>query len=119
MTTDPITNLPYAVNAESGEWTPLASELPVRYVNAYRVTLGYGGPEEGGWWYDLGEPLASIPVRTPEQEAQARALIASTIAPDFDGTPDKSSVMPNAASLTVCTEDEIAAEYPTERPFYE
>jgi len=26
------------------------------YVNAYRVSRAYGGPEEGGWWYDVGEP---------------------------------------------------------------
>lgn len=32
------------------------------YLNAYRVTRHYGGPEEGGWWYDAGEVLASVPV---------------------------------------------------------
>ena len=25
------------------------------YVNAYEVTRHYGGPEEGGWWYNRGE----------------------------------------------------------------
>ena len=32
------------------------------YVNAYEVMRHYGGPEEGGWWYDSFNPLASIPV---------------------------------------------------------
>ena len=32
------------------------------YLNAYAVTRHYGGPEEGGWWYNSGEPLASIPI---------------------------------------------------------
>lgn len=32
------------------------------YVNAYEVTRHYGGPEEGGWWYNHLQPLASIPV---------------------------------------------------------
>jgi hypothetical protein len=32
------------------------------YVNAYEVSRPYGGPEEGGWWYDSYSPLASIPV---------------------------------------------------------
>lgn len=36
--------------------------MELRYVNAYRVARFYGGPEEGGWWYDGGEPLASIPI---------------------------------------------------------
>lgn len=34
------------------------------YLNAYEVCRAYGGPEEGGWWYDAGEPLASIPIRS-------------------------------------------------------
>ena len=33
------------------------------YVNAYEVTRHYGGPEEGGWWYNHHEPIASIPVK--------------------------------------------------------
>lgn len=33
------------------------------YVNAYAVTRHYGGPEEGGWWYNAGQPLASVPIR--------------------------------------------------------
>ncbi|HPT72144.1 MAG TPA: hypothetical protein PLE74_07675 [Candidatus Cloacimonadota bacterium] len=32
------------------------------YVNAYEVSRSYGGPEEGGWWFDVFNPLASIPV---------------------------------------------------------
>ena len=35
------------------------------YVNAYEVTREYGGPEEGGWYYDAGEPMASVPVSFP------------------------------------------------------
>jgi hypothetical protein len=34
----------------------------MKYVNAYIVTRHYGGPEEGGWWFNAGEPLASVPV---------------------------------------------------------
>ena len=25
-----------------------------RYLNVYEVTQQYGGPEEGGWWYNYG-----------------------------------------------------------------
>lgn len=28
----------------------------VVFVNAYTVSRHYGGPEEGGWWYDCGIP---------------------------------------------------------------
>ena len=30
----------------------LTNELTVLYITRYRVELVYGGPEEGGWWYD-------------------------------------------------------------------
>lgn len=33
------------------------------YVNAYEVSRHYGGPAEGGWWYNHYEPIASIPVK--------------------------------------------------------
>jgi len=31
------------------------------YVTAYGVTREYGGPEEGGWWYDWKTHLLSVP----------------------------------------------------------
>lgn len=31
----------------------------LRYVNVYAVTRHYGGPEEGGWWYNSGSPIES------------------------------------------------------------
>jgi hypothetical protein len=30
------------------------------YLNTYLVSQAYGGPEEGGWWYETGEPKQSI-----------------------------------------------------------
>jgi len=27
------------------------------YVNLYMLDRAYGGREEGGWWYDTGEPV--------------------------------------------------------------
>jgi hypothetical protein len=36
------------------------------YINAYIVSRCYGGGEEGGWWYDSGEPIASVPIPTEQ-----------------------------------------------------
>lgn len=33
------------------------------YVNVYGVTRCYGGPEEGGWFYNQSYPLASVPFK--------------------------------------------------------
>jgi hypothetical protein len=40
------------------------------FVNVYLVSRVYGGPEEGGWWYDSGEPLASVPVPANREKGQ-------------------------------------------------
>jgi len=37
------------------------------YLNAYAVVPAYGGAEEGGWWYDSGIPIASIPIPTQRE----------------------------------------------------
>ena len=37
------------------------------YVNVYAVTRHHGGPEEGGWYYNEGEPLGSVPVAAVRQ----------------------------------------------------
>lgn len=41
--------------------------MKLLYVNVHAVTRHYGGPEEGGWWYDAGQPLASVPVEAEEK----------------------------------------------------
>jgi hypothetical protein len=38
-------------------------EIKVFWVNAYSVSSEYGGPEEGGWWYDWYKCIASMPVQ--------------------------------------------------------
>jgi len=27
------------------------------YIHKYEIAQQYGGPEEGGWWYKMGEPV--------------------------------------------------------------
>jgi hypothetical protein len=51
------------------------------YLNTYEVWQVYGGPEEGGWWFEAGTPMQSILVshddledwleNTPEEEQAA------------------------------------------------
>ena len=37
------------------------------YVSLYRVEQCYGGPEEGGWWYDLWTIVRYKPVQTENE----------------------------------------------------
>ena len=41
----------------------------LHFINVHAVTRHYGGPEEGGWWYNMGEPVEarSIVVGPPPQ----------------------------------------------------
>jgi hypothetical protein len=95
-----------------GETQPMPT---VWYVNAYRVTLAYGGPEEGGWWYSIYEPLASMPCHTEADERHYRDMLENM----FPNPDNKSSVAPGAHDIIVCVEEGVAEASPTERPFYE
>lgn len=89
------------------------------YVNAYAVTRHYGGPEEGGWWYDAGEVVASTYIGNDYGVAErVRDKMRKRLAPRFDNTRNRYSVL-GGADLVVCVEDEPAVAYPAERPYYE
>ena len=37
-----------------------------KFVTAYEVTRHFGGPEEGGWWYNAYDPIATVATGNPE-----------------------------------------------------
>lgn len=85
----------------------------VRYVNVFAVTRTYGGPEEGGWWFDEGEPVASVPV-TSEEEQEAAIKRLETL---FPNTGKRHSVL-GGDDHVIYVEDEFAQIFPAERPRY-
>lgn len=44
-------------------WATNPDNIKIHIV-AHEVTQCYGGPEEGGWWYNSGNPVESIVVNT-------------------------------------------------------
>lgn len=52
-----------------------------QYVNAYDHNRAYGGPEEGGWWFDTGTCLASIPCESDEQIEEAKVRLKRIYGP--------------------------------------
>lgn len=36
----------------------MKGKKPMLFLTTYFVNQQYGGPEEGGWWYSVGEPIA-------------------------------------------------------------
>jgi hypothetical protein len=61
----------------------------MRYVNVYAVQRSYGGPEEGGWWYDVGTVEQSVPAAT---DADVDRLV-DALALEFPTTGHRYSVL--------------------------
>jgi hypothetical protein len=58
------------------------------FVSLYDISRVLGGHEEGGWWVDYQEHIASLPVAIPgELEAKARELFKLIGRADLDGKP--------------------------------
>lgn len=93
------------------------------YANVYGVAQCYGGPEEGGWWYDTGYPLASVPFTTEavpghgpngvvirysrKLPEQVQRVVDSVIAGNGEHNP------------RLYVETKFAHDWPISRPYYE
>jgi hypothetical protein len=62
---------------------------PQFYVNVYDLSRHYGGPEEGGWWYDAGDV---IEVHGPFDDVMAWE-VKETLELDFPSTGKRFSVL--------------------------
>lgn len=113
------------------------------YLNTFEVWREYGGPEEGGWWYDAGQPVQSVLVsqddletwldsQDPDTLAQMRqhATLAYTQgqAPTprktgfggyvFAAGSDEPSSYHEDNDFRSWFEDGYAEPFPAERPYY-
>jgi hypothetical protein len=107
-----------AAGCLAGREVPAPSFPPRAYVNAYAVDQCYGGPEEGGWYYDAGTLLASVPVTSREDADQARERLREMFGPDYaDNKPrEHTNGGPN---LEIYIDEEIGRDFPARKPFYE
>ena len=87
------------------------------YVNVYEEDRGYGGPEEGGWWYDISEPVHSERFDN-ERDAEAYAESIKDEYPEQGDRP-VSSVIYSGGAHTIRIENHPPVEQPTSRPHYE
>ena len=51
--------------------------MKAHYVNTYATGRNYGGPEEGGWFYEDGRPVDTVSFHT-ESEARTYARTIAT-----------------------------------------
>lgn len=97
-----------------------------RYVNIYVCDRAYGGPEEGGWWYDCGGPLPQEDCPLPVSKAftgkssfrnHLRKAVAFADRCN-EGKPDIGSVICDGV-VQVFTEDCPPKMFPETIPHYE
>ena len=87
-------------------------------LTAYRVTREYGGPEEGGWWYDWYE-LVDIPSRKLDKGSDVDAMRESFLN-EFD-KPEHPiwSVLNWEGEVRILLEDIRGEHVRDHRPHYE
>jgi hypothetical protein len=94
-------------------------------VSVYLIDRAYGGPEEGGWWFDYGEPVLERDLPTPQfttdkNEAwQFRDAMQKTLDATANvGRRPISSVLSEGKYVAIIDEG-FPKAYPETRPHYE
>jgi hypothetical protein len=91
----------------------------MRYLNAYLTEQQYGGPEEGGWWYDTGIPLASVPLVDGISQSAIDRLKQELKDIFKDREWGKKHSAMGGEIVEVYVEDHFAEYFPKEKPHYE
>ena len=93
-------------------------------VSVYIQDRVYGGPEEGGWWYEEGELVKTIRSFKHEWDAEvycsrlSRKLKSRVIGPN-KCRPSITSVMSDGEYWAMLFEGKPPASFPEDRPHYE
>lgn len=90
----------------------------MKFVNVYLADRAFGGPEEGGWWYDCGKAIRSFPVATMRRAERIATYVRRIVDGRNIGRREISSVL-STGRYAVWIEDAPAADFPTARPHYE
>jgi len=83
-------------------------------ITRYEVSREYGGPEEGGWWWDN----YSNPVRYLEARDQYEAIIMARRLNQAEERKVVSRRLRNGADHVYLAEDEFGENETKERPYY-
>jgi hypothetical protein len=90
----------------------------VKFVNVYEMFREYGGPEEGGWWYDRGELIVVIRCAANEA-ADVRDQLRSYFPTQTGSSRGYCGVTYTGGDYRTEISDTPGQSYPAERPHYE
>jgi hypothetical protein len=93
----------------------------VHILAFYEVDRAYGGPEEGGWWYDCGQLVRIITTERTVTRANALAARANGLLARLQRSKRTiDSVAYDGGRHAVMVFERVApAHFPAERPCYE
>lgn len=102
--------------AETVEDTPTVQYAKgFSFVTVYEMDRIYGGPEEGGWWYDAGTVVLCRQV--PADQAEA---VRDSLREEYPHTGKRYSVIyPGYGDYDVLIDDEPGKDFPLYTPHYE
>jgi hypothetical protein len=91
------------------------------FAGFYRVDMAYGGPEEGGWYYDVGQLERPLKVFPSEEAAYEFANRANRLLDHLQRhkRPVSSAAYDGDRHYVEVYPDALPAYYPTETPHYE
>ena len=93
-----------------------------KFIGAYAVERCYGGPEEGGWWYDQYEHLKSVPYpdgEGPVHRVTLNAVLEELLKEHADYDDGRSlGSMASTGALRIIGEDK-PGDRVNSRPSYE
>ena len=87
------------------------------WVNLYLENRAYGGPQEGGWWFDYGTVEGSIPVQVRDAKTMMEIMARFV----QDGNESRNSDVGSVVSegrYKVCLEFSKGEPWPKEKPVY-
>lgn len=82
-------------------------------VNVYKEWRAYGGPEEGGWWYNTGDPIGTIRADSNENARKIASALWDVLSDIDKGRAS------DDGRHTVAVEYHAGRHYPAKRPHYE
>ena len=90
------------------------------YVNEYEVDRAYGGPEEGGWWYDTGRFIRCYGAFNSRAQAiKRKAELYSYVKNSNNGKHSPSSVLSRGDWIDIIIEEHEGKHFPERTPKYE